>query len=599
MRKPSGKKVFRFWDSLKKYRFNSILIRNFILITVLEILVVSILSEAYAQKMEDNLNYEIGQSSVSELRRGAEILDTVIDQMYNFAYHMSVNNETQLFYMLVGSDEDIEIINGISERIKTYCNTFEYVDSVYIYAQGRDTIISSGKQSLSAMTDREWLGLYDNWDGDGYLLTARCKDGNYPFLLSMLYPVSNAKGKKVGAIVINVELESLNKAMGRSYKDAQSIYMLNEFGKICYSNVSKTVKYPELTPDNLKSIWENNDKEKETFEVIEENGKDIVVSALVSGRGKWTYVLYTPIEVYGERVALTRRYINQNTILAIVSGLLLSYVLAMQSYRPIQRIMSDIEAADGRDEFISEENRENELRYISRMILSNKREKAKLKLQADEWMERLGHAQLLALQSQINPHFLYNTLDTINWMIMERVGENNDISEAVRSLAQLLRISLKRDSYLVSLEEELEHAKLYMSLIHVRYPGKLTVSWEIDQELYSLHVVRLCLQPILENAVRHGLRKRRYKGNVCVKGEVVDGMLIIRIEDDGVGMSYEECQNINRILNTEYQQSGNHVGIENVNQRIKILFGEAYGIGLRPREEGGLTVNLRFPVRKE
>ena len=567
MRKPSGQNKLPFGNGLKKYKFNSILIRNFLLITALEILVVFILSETYANKMEDNLNYEIGQSSVSELRRGADILDTVIDQMYNFAYHISIYNETKLFYMLGGTDEDLEIIDGISNQIKTYCSTFEYVDSVYIYAEGRDTIISNGKQSLSGMTDKEWLDLYEKWEGNGYLLTARCKDDNYPFLLTMLYPVSDAKGNKVGAIVVNIDLESLNKAIGRSYKDAQKIYMLNEEGHLCYSNVSRTVKYPELLPESLQTVWQNRDQTDETFVV--ENG--VVVTLLTSARGKWTYVMYTPLDVYSERVALTRKYINHNTILAIVSGLLLSYVLAVQSYRPIQRIMNEIESTDSKDDFISAETRENELCYISRMIQSNKREKIKLKLQADEWLERLGHAQMQALQSQINPHFLYNTLDTINWMIMERVGEKNDISEAVRSLAQLLRISLKRDSYLVSLEEELEHAKLYLSLIHIRYPGKLTVSWEIDPELYSMNVVRLSLQPILENAVRHGLRKRRYKGKISVKGEILEDMLILRVEDDGVGMSYEECEKVNRILNTEYQQSDNHVGIQNVNQRIKIL----------------------------
>jgi len=309
------------------------------------------------------------------------------------------------------------------------------------------------------------------------------------------------------------------------------------------------------------------------------------------------YVLFSPREYYHDRLELTRQYVIRNCIWTFVGCMVIACVLSAYSYRPIRRIINEIEIGENvRDEFISEKHRVDEIQYISDMIRNAKRKNATLKLEVEEWIEQLGHAQVQALQSQINPHFLYNTLDSINWMVMERLGKESEVSEVIYSLAKLLRMSMKRSSYLIPLEEELEHARVYLELLNIRYPDKITIHWEVEPSLMEIKVVRLCLQPIIENAVMHGLKKQRYCGDIFIKGEIVNDVLAIRIEDNGVGMCREDCLNINRELETDYQIVDNHVGIRNVNQRMKILFGEDYGVRLRPRDHGGLVVVLCFPV---
>ena len=593
-----GQRVAWSFKNLKMFRSNSIFVKNFIIIAFLELLVISILTNLYTYKMEKSMLDEIRENNRSELKRSADILDSVVEQMYNFAYYTSIQNDTKMVFMYVDINNASNNVESLRERIDAYIMTFEYVDSVYVYVEKSGYIVSQeGKKSLTSMTDNNWMSAYETVEYENYLMVARCSEGNYPFLLTMIHPVYNAQHKKQGAIIINLDIEKLNDAIGRRYSDRQRFYMTDTGGNLHYSNVVKAIKYEELIPKSLRTVWRENTDDTEYFEIREEDGENVIISAQMTGDGKNVYWLYTPMNFYNERISLTKKYIRQNTIWSIVFGILVSCVLAIQSYRPVQQIMRTVEKEETeiRDEFIKGENQKNEVQYISDMILSAKRKNVKLQLEADEWMERLGHAQLQALQGQINPHFLYNTLDTINWMVMEKIGESNAVSKAIYSLAQLLRISMKRSSYLVPLQEELEHAKLYMELLHIRYPDKLTVEWNIEPVCYEVNVIRLCLQPILENAVSHGLRTRRYKGNIAVKGDVVSDTLVLRIEDDGIGMTLEECLEMNQVLNAEYQIVDNHVGIKNVNQRMKILFGENYGIQMRPREEGGLVVVLCFP----
>lgn len=589
--------------NFRKFRFNSIFLRNFLVISILEVCVFSVLTVIYADKIKENTMSEIMESNYNELKRSGESLDVIMEQLSSCAYYIANEGELKLLNIAADSKEEADVIRSLRDMLYNYKNIFGYVDSIFIYIEDLDSVITEqGKEEINKMTDLGWLSMYNESEErkgkEVYKLKARCKNEDYPFYLTMLYPIYNSRNEKTGAIVINIDQEELNTAIGRSYKDQQQLYMIDKDGNLLYSSVSKAIKYPELLPEDWeKTLGYCMDDQ----EVKKRNAEDTekFVTVMESDTGGY-YILYSSSEYYQERMTLTEQYITRNVIWMFAFCMIMSCVLTMHTYRPIRFIMNEIEEGDEiRDAFIEESNKTNEIQYISNMIRSTKRKNVKLKMEAEEWIERLGRAQVQALQSQINPHFLYNTLDSINWMVMEKIGADNQVSKAIYSLAQLLRMSMKRTSYLIPLEEELEHARLYLELLNIRYPGKIKVHWEIGEELKNVMVIRLCLQPIIENSAKHGLRSRRYCGDIYIRADMVNSTLVIRIEDNGVGMNEADCIQMNRILNTEYQMVDNHVGIKNVNQRMKILFGENYGIQLRPRDEGGLVVVMCFPGEGE
>lgn len=201
-------------------------------------------------------------------------------------------------------------------------------------------------------------------------------------------------------------------------------------------------------------------------------------------------------------------------------------------------------------------------------------------------------SELDALQSQINPHFLYNTLESITWMVE---GERND--EAVfmiSQLARLFRISLSQGRTIITVKEELQHAESYMNIQKVRYKNTFSVEFDVDPSLYSCCTVKLILQPILENAINYGVSSMEDCGEIRVTGRREDGNVILAVSDNGIGMSEEEVDLVLTDSNRIHKH-GSGVGLVNVNNRIQILFGTEYGLSIESEPDEGTTVSICIP----
>ncbi len=204
-------------------------------------------------------------------------------------------------------------------------------------------------------------------------------------------------------------------------------------------------------------------------------------------------------------------------------------------------------------------------------------------------------SELEALQSQINPHFLYNTLDSITWMIE---GKRND--EAVfmiSELAKLFRISLSKGRTIISIKDELQHAKSYMNIQKIRYKNRFSVSFEADPALYSCCTVKLILQPVLENAINYGVGDMDEDdgGQIQVTGRLEHGTAILSVTDNGVGMSADEVDLLLTDSNRIHKH-GSGVGLVNVNHRIQILYGNQYGLSVQSEPDKGTTVSICIPA---
>lgn len=225
-------------------------------------------------------------------------------------------------------------------------------------------------------------------------------------------------------------------------------------------------------------------------------------------------------------------------------------------------------------------------------IMTESIERFVRKIKEDE--RKMRRADLRLLQEQINPHFLYNTLDTIVWLI-----EGNDSDKAVNmvmSLSEFFRLVLSKGREYITIQEEEMHIKSYLEIQQVRYRDIMDYEIHIAPEIYQYRILKLTLQPLVENSLYHGIKYKRAKGNITVTGEMLEGTIHFKVEDDGVGMEQEELDNLRKEIVKPCQDTGKGFGLANVNERIRMNFGAEYGMTIDSEQGKGTCVEIVIPA---
>ena len=205
----------------------------------------------------------------------------------------------------------------------------------------------------------------------------------------------------------------------------------------------------------------------------------------------------------------------------------------------------------------------------------------------------LRKAELALLQAQINPHFLYNTMDTIIWLI--EADRPQAAVEMVSNLSDFFRHSLSRGEDVIPLKEEEQHVRSYLQIQQARYKDILEYTIQIDPGLREARLPKLTLQPLVENALYHGIKRKRGKGCICITGREEAGDVLLQITDDGAGMTEARLEELSRAIERGERPG---FGLATVHERLRLLFGRPYGLTLSSREGVGTTVTVRFPRRE-
>ena len=210
--------------------------------------------------------------------------------------------------------------------------------------------------------------------------------------------------------------------------------------------------------------------------------------------------------------------------------------------------------------------------------------------------QKLRRLDLRLLQEQINPHFLYNTLDTIVWLI--EGGQADEAVGMVVTLSNFFRLVLSRGREFISLREEEQHIRSYLEIQEVRYHDILEYDIQIDPALYDYQILKLTLQPLVENALYHGIKYKRAKGCIRVRGEKEGEVLRLTVGDNGVGMDESDLEQLRREIGRPCRETEKGFGLANVNERIHMYFGPEYGMDIRSEKGGGTVVTLTIPAVK-
>ena len=214
------------------------------------------------------------------------------------------------------------------------------------------------------------------------------------------------------------------------------------------------------------------------------------------------------------------------------------------------------------------------------------------KIKEDE--QKMRRTDLRLLQEQINPHFLYNTLDTIVWLI--EGDETNQAVNMVVTLSDFFRQVLSKGKELITIREEEQHIRSYLEIQSVRYHDILEYDIQIDQALYDYRILKLTLQPVVENALYHGIKYKRAKGYIHVNGETDGDLIRLTVRDNGAGMEVEELEELRKEIGRPCKETERGFGLANVNERINMYFGNQYGISIRSVKDKGTIVEIMIPA---
>lgn len=401
----------------------------------------------------------------------------------------------------------------------------------------------------------------------------------------------------IGAILIDLKLRVIAEiiedvTLGKS----GYLMVIDDEGEVIYSPPDSLIE--EINPSWFKEKDSNSFSKKI-------NGVSMQFIYRKSSFSNWTTIGVFPTNESVPEVEKINFYVICFLYIVFAFGIGASYYLSYSMSRPINvlnKIMKKVELGDLTIRYKGD--RADEIGMLGRsfntMIEQINRLISLMKIQGRQKRE----AELQALQAHIKPHFLYNTLDTINWMARKK--EAMDVAELVESLSQLFRIGLSKGNDLIPLENEIEHIESYLKIQKARYKDKLNYTISIDPKLNNIVVHKVVLQPIVENAIYHGIKERRGPGHIAIIGEENEGNLVLYVKDDGVGITEERLTQLNQSLTVSFDsleetRSREMIGygVMNVQARIKLTFGDPYGVSIESEQGKGTVVKIVLPMNIE
>lgn len=585
-------KIKNIWFNIRHFKFNSIFLRTFLFITALTVIPFIVLSIMFYSNTLKNIREEITLENSYIFDNSVNIIDRTLMEVDTLSSSLASNESTQLYTI---NNVSTDSFKTISRLAKTLPIIYRYIDSIYIYSEPTDTVIMDNNSiPLSDLSDTDWISAYHAVTSPKGTIIPRSKNNVYPQLITIIKPIYVADEKK-GAIIMNINAQSIyNSMLYQQYKDGRLFFLVNADNKII---ISSELSYFNTYPDNigLNTLTIESNPKNSVYEI---NDKNYVVLSGDSTISDYKYISAYPLELYEHKLSTMKLQIIGILLLLMIIIFILAYVASVRSYSPLNEIISFLDNSQPPADSIEEEDK-NELMYIINSIQTHINDKTKMAEILEERMKLLRKSQYDMLQTQINPHFLYNTLETINWMAYNMSNSENPVSKSLINLASFFRNTLT-SGYFVSIENEIKYTNEYVNILALRYGDLFDIEWDIDESILSYTIIKICLQPIIENAVYHGIKQKNDKGLIKIKGLCDDNNIILIVSDDGIGIEKDDLDELNKTLSeTSFTNEKSHIGLSNVNQRIKIIFGDSYGIHVESTVGVGTDVYVTIPKKEQ
>ena len=582
-------------------KFKSIQSVIFAVLSVLllgAVIIITVISLSYTRQSVFENSSLYTQTIIQQMNQN---IDSYIDYMENTSYLVSSNEDVQKY--LFGDTADPEARDRILSQFETILDSRSDILNLGIIAENGRMLINNGQHLTNQDLDihsQEWYTNALEGRESVYLTSSHVQhiiSGERPWVITLSRGIRNKEmgtgQEKEGVFFIDLNYSAISELCDQSMVGNQGYaFIVDADGNIVYHPQQQQL-YNELQTENI--------------DLVMNAGSDIVTwgdginkkmySISRSEKTGWTVVDCVRVE------ELLRRSNEAQSIYVLVAmglmavALFFSRFVAKSITLPIQRLCDSMERVQEGDFSVSDivVDSGNEIGSLTKSFNVMTQRIHELMAQNIREQEAKRKSELKALQSQINPHFLYNTLDSIIWMAEGK--KNEEVVLMTASLARLLRQSISNEDELVSIGQEIEYARGYLTIQKMRYKDKLEFRIEVEPSILNIRLIKLVLQPVIENAIYHGLKYKESRGLLLVKGFMKNGNAVLQVIDDGVGMDQETLDHIYERHKVDYHSNG--VGIYNVQKRLQLYYGNEYGIVYESKPGEGTTATITIPGQQE
>jgi two-component system sensor histidine kinase YesM len=555
------------------------------LIPVVFFLVTGTLSVILAQR---SVSRELVSLNVRSLRQVKDAFEIILNETNSLALSLSTDPEFYLSAQKILTSslvtvEDLRQLRWLTSGINSAVNTRQYLRSLYVYVnrQPRRLITTTDSVTdVASFVDADWLlPAVGKKDEIGFWVAYRPLRllSSMPLTVPVLTLYRNMLGassfENKGIIAVNIKLEYIQGILD-SLKDSGN----RKFA------IFDSARRPIVKSRDFEPVLTDGEMSQVTM-----SGVPYVATSLSSEKFPFTYCSYAPA---AEVFRLSNTLLQLSLLfasLSLVAGLFVTYVMARRNFRNIEGIVDIIQAAEHGSNLpqpvLSGRNSFSSLTYS---ILQTFVEHKYLTI-------RQANLELLALQSQMNPHFLFNTLTTISCMALEFTGSPNHVTAMIERLARILAYSLENPRAGVKLSDEIGYTRDYLEIQRIRSHDRLGAEWDIGTDTGNCRVVKLLLQPLVENAICHGMGDGTERGVIRIHARRADGQLRISVADDGVGIAPAELDEIRRRLAEEGAPDG-HIGLFNTAKRLRLFFAGEATVDISSVPGRGTEVQLVMPA---
>lgn len=545
---------------------------------------------------------------ISYMKSSREI---VVEDNTRLVHQVALNLTTYMRNMMVVSDTmyysvikntDISQDNMDQELNLLYEANKDYVVSIACFTTSGDQVaaapITNMKKKIE-VTEQEWFKKAQAKVENHHFSTPHVQnlfvESNYKYswVVSLSRGIELTRNGRIqsGVLLVDMNYNGIEQLFAKANTSEISyIYLTDGTGKIIY--------HPKQSMINASLYQENNNAvgsyedgvHYETFE-----GEERMVLVQTIGYTGWKIVNVIPTDNMSP--SISRSKIMWIFIIAIVAFLLIfaNNFMSSQVTKPLRKLDDSVREIENNYHdpqiFIGGSY---EIQHLGNTILTMVKQMQTMMDTMVKEQEEKRKSELDALQSQINPHFLYNTLDSIIWMVES--GRYEESIDMVSALASLFRISLSQGKTIISIEDEIIHARNYISIQKVRYKNKFQVEFAIEEEIKHFQTIKLIVQPILENAIYYGMEAMDGEGEIKVAGYSRGNDIYIEVRDNGLGMPETMVESL-LTDSKRIRKKGSGIGLVNVHKRIQLYFGENYGLVVQSELDEGTVITIHLPKK--
>ncbi len=512
-----------------------------------------------------------------------------------------IDDEQIQSYLITEPSESEETARSLQNRLADYIRARGDISEILII--GNNGQILSGEPDAEinpwvTIEEQSWYKAALEQEGHTVVSTSYVQNiikQRYTWVVSLSHTInSSSTGEFLGVLLLDLKFNRIDEYCRSLVVGSKSYdFILDADGNYVFHPMQQLV-YSEIRSEPISEIIKlSKDPDDKMF--FDGEHYFTLASSELTGWHIINVTYHSDLTTDWRNVQLSYSLIG--LALFVLGGLATNRISSgiSKPVRKLQNIMKSVDSGDFH--LIGKIEGTDEIRELAReydIMVSRIRE---LMAQNTREQDQKRKSDLKALQAQINPHFLYNTLDSIIWM--GEMGQNREVVQMTSALSKLFRISISKGREIITINEEIAHVQSYLTIQEMRYKDKFRYLIDIDPAIHELLILKITLQPLVENAIYHGIKEVDRQGFISITGHVEDDLIILTVTDNGRGMDEKELQELVRGIEAAgeepVQLSRQGMGVRNVHERIKLYFGEDYGLSFSSEPGMGTSITVRIP----